>query len=366
MLGLYDIYNGRNNSGWVLSGIGLRMGFNLGFQLNPKSWYLKEESINDLTVSIRSRIYWGCFIVDHLLGLLLGRPATLQISDTTIQESEATPDIDWIAEYNFPGYDKIIDISNPLKNVVQLIVLTEDILHRVFFKKDPNLDTYNRQIIDWREKLPDPLKWDRKTLGRRASDPTRMMLVYYYYIVQLCLNRQFVRIPGNSSQEICHNATEDLYIAITSFTKVHGFQKCSILIVYASIISVSVILLGASEKAASNDVALSLHFNPETRRNFFAFMNVLKECSNTWKLSQRSFEMICQKLKKDYRIDYEKEYERQTSEITSIGKAPSYDSPGLKSQHSDIQYNSFGGPPLFVSTDFDWESLFPGCKDENE
>lgn len=382
LLGLYDIYNGRNNSGWILTGIGLRMGLNLGFQLNPKSWHLQNnESVNDLTVSIRSRIYWGCFIVDHLLALLLGRPAALQISDTTIQESQATPDIDWIHDYSFPGYSSIIDISNPLKSMVHLIVITGANLHKVFYESSPDksgiLLKSNREIVQWKSKLPNSLNWTNDSLEERAQDPTRMMHIYYYYIVQLCMNRPFIKTDSNS-WETCRSAISDLSLAITGFTECHGYQKCSILMVYASIISVSTILLFTSKKTDSTH-SFSLTLDPTMRRNFFTFMTVLKKCSKVWKLSLRSFDMISNKLKSDYNLSYENEYRQFVSENNKDNSIPTVSSTSSNetnidvgivqedicspsSRYGELLYNSFGGPPLFMNSDFsssDWESLFP-------
>ena len=66
LLAFYDICNGQNSSGWMLSGCAMRMGYDLGFQLNPELWFVKSKGENNtinnlskLDVEIRSRIYWG-------------------------------------------------------------------------------------------------------------------------------------------------------------------------------------------------------------------------------------------------------------------------------------------------------------------
>lgn len=362
LLGLYDIYNGRNNSGWMLTGIGLRMGFNLGFQLNPTTWRLRE-SVNELTASIRSRVFWGSFVVDHLLGLMLGRPALLQISDTTIQESEAIPDIDWIDEYNFPGYNKIIDVSSPLRQVVHLIVITEEVIHDIFYSERrpiecvPMLARHNARIQEWRDNLPKDQAWTYTSLQERSRDPTVMMLPYYYYIAQLCVNRPFIHTASESAR-ICQSVTTDLQIAISSFTRVHGCQKCSILLIYAAITAISVILLSSQQ------------LDQKWRPAFFTFMSTLKKSAKTWKLAQKSYEMVVAKLQRDHGLDYEKEYQQWSlakspvsseSDASPIQRQPDVDQALPMSRYDDFLYNSFGGPPLFMSSDFstEWETLFP-------
>ena len=387
LLGLYDIYNGRNNSGWILTGMGLRMGFNLGYQLNPKSWKVSgtKNNVSDLTISIRSRIFWGSFVLDHFVSLLLGRPALLQISDTTIQESEATPDIDWIGEYTFPGYSKVIDISTPLRSIVRLLVLADDVLHKIFFTVGQRvnlLQESNDKIAGWRDSLPDSLVWDSVSLRTRATDPTRMLHIYYYYIVQLCLNRPFVKVDNACSSEVCDNAIADLYVAIKAFTGTHGYHKCSVVIIYACIISVSVILLSASKKSDenSNDESsmLLLCLSDAQKEHFFTFMDTLHRLSKTWNLSRKSYEMISHKLSKDYGLNFYQQYKiyqqesRNSSSSSSLGTPESgevnhngvftdyQDSTSI--DYAELLYNSFGGPPLLMNPDIvstDWESLFP-------
>lgn len=383
LLGLYDVYNGRNNTGWILTGVGLRMGFNLGYQLNPKSWKVSgtNDSVSDLTISIRSRIFWGSFVLDHFVALLLGRPATLQISDTTIQESEATPDIDWIDEYSFPGYSKVIDISTPLRSIVHLLVLADDVLHKIFFTDEHRiglLQESNDKITRWRDGLPDSLVWDSASLTSKAVDPTRMLHIYYYYIVQLCLNRPFVKVGDACSSRVCDSAIADLYVAITTFTNTHGYHKCSIVIVYACIISISVIMLSASKKSDDNNTLL-LSLSSIQRTYFFTFMETLHHLSNTWNLSRKSYDMISHKLAKDYGLNFDQQYKIYQHDFRDNSSSSSFSTldNGEMGQNNDILagyqnypdieygellYNSFGGTPLLMNPDIaatDWESLFP-------
>ncbi|GME86801.1 hypothetical protein B5S29_g594 [[Candida] boidinii] len=373
LLGLYDIYNGRNNCGWMLSGNAIRMGFNLGFQLNPKSWYLntKSKELTEMDIGIRSRIFWGTYVADHFIGLILGRPSLLKMTDSTIQESIRMPDIDWIDEYSYPGLNgkpEVIDVSNPLKSIVKLISITEGMLQEVFIqntaydskkingginkrannssggtingifnantntessktnklnhsinstqklllmKKLELLKKYNNKIIEWRENLPDILKWDQNTLLLTGNDPTKMSLRYYYYMVLLCLNRPFIEVSRknkedeellNDSFNICLDTIEDLYISINAFVKNHGFNKCSVLIVYSSILSISVILLSCGQI----DILDYLKKNKTIEKIFYGLMNVLKHCSKIWKLSEKSFIMIKTKLIKDFKFDLNK------------------------------------------------------------
>lgn len=77
-LAFYELGNGENQLAWYFSGLAIRVGYDMGFQLDPKVW-ITEDSIHenqvlsDSELEIRSRIYWGCYIADHFICLILGR-----------------------------------------------------------------------------------------------------------------------------------------------------------------------------------------------------------------------------------------------------------------------------------------------------
>lgn len=328
LLAFYDICNGSNSSGWMLSGNAMRMGFDLGFQLNPEVWFLKpHDDLSPLDVAIRSRIYWGSYMADHFISLLLGRPSLLKISDATIPETDDLPDLEWIDEYMYldPRKDnskKNTQISNPLKNVIKLINISDSMLVDIFTRSEEDhdrnnddldlmsrmkkLSEYNTQIMKWKESLPKDLAWDKIYLQETADDPTLLCIKYYYYILVLCLNRPFVGISKHDVEKhhlspaiICAEAIEDLYVAIRRFKKTHGLRRASIFIVYCTILSISVILLTNK----------STQLVDKTQERLEFFMDVLHGCSRTWKLAEKSYKLI--KIKLQYSHNKESDTNKQ-------------------------------------------------------
>jgi hypothetical protein len=317
LLAFYDICNGFNSSGWMLSGNAIRMGYDLGFQLNPEVWFVKsKEDLSPLDVAIRSRIYWGSYTADHFISLLLGRPSLLKMSDASIAETNDLPDLEWIDEFTYSGLLKkqkkehrkdVSYISNPLNNIIKLINISDNMLNDIFTKSEVDdndevdltsrlakLYSYNSQIRKWKEGLPEDLQWDRNTLRQSADNPTLTCIRYYYYILLLCLNRPFLGLLKNkhdldhslSPIIICSEAIEDLYVAIKQFNEVHGLRRVSIFMVYCSILSISIILLTNTSKQLIDQKKEKLQF----------FMNVLHGCSKTWKLAEKSYKLIKIKL----------------------------------------------------------------------
>lgn len=393
LLGLYDVYNGRNNSGWMLTGDGLRMGFGIGFHLSPENWLVgKNEEVNPITISVRSRIYWGSFMADRFLGLILGRLSFLKMDESTIPASFNMPAIETIDEYTYPGtsgYERAsyIDISNPLKSIMKLVEISDAMLHELFSKdsdverKLELLEMYNEKIIDWRQKLPSIVQWDRATLTNHGHDPTKMFMRYFYYIVLLCLNRPFVEVSNaaalkdtTNALKICETAIDEIHQAILCFVTHHGFRHCSILVVYSSIICISIILLSTTGGDMSG--------NPMFEECFFDFMTLLKLSSPTWKLSERSYLKIRSTFHSEFKRNYETELSNflqrkqdQNSSFLIPGNSiisvsgepgervsPAYSDSVLDNEFANLmEFGGFGGPPVFMNGDLsEWETFFLG------
>lgn len=64
----------------------------MGFQKDPKNWISYDASLTtDEDVEIRRRIYWGCYISDKLISLILGRPVFLYYDDAEVEPMEQQP-----------------------------------------------------------------------------------------------------------------------------------------------------------------------------------------------------------------------------------------------------------------------------------
>lgn len=393
LLGLYDVYNGRINRGWILSGDAFRMGVGIGFHLSPKAWLINQkEELSGFTVSIRSRIFWGSLIADRFLSLILGRPFLLNTEDASIPTSINMPAIEWIQDYTYPGPSDIkqanyIDISNPLKCLINLVSISDEILSKVFSsgQKDESrkslyrldlLGHYNEKIFNWRRSLPAIMQWNAEDLHIQGHDHTIMFMRYFYYMVLLCLNRPFIEetkefFDSKNARQVCEAVIKDIHTSIRSFIGNHGFQRCSFLILYSSIMCVSIILLLSSandltEKSSLQDL-------------FFEFMTVLKLSSLTWKLCERSYNKVRKTLRDEYSLNYDELFSKFiemkqledsgflahnnsiVSMVSTEEKNLYTDCPsGGESNFSNLEeLVGFGGPPVFTTSEGnDWSFLF--------
>lgn len=382
LLSVYDIGHGHNSSGWMLSGCGIRMGFDLGFQLDPTVWlHGSGEHLSDMNIATRSRIYWGCYFADHFISLVLGRPSVLKISDSSLPETVYLPDLDWIADYTYlgPGADPndkatIIDVSDPLKYLVRLISISADMLQDVFTRdgnhsfdwKDrvEKSQHFNNIILQWRSLLPENLQWNRELLELSGENPTKMFLRHYYYILLLCLNRPFLEAANQRrfelpSASICDEVIDDLMISTERFRAVHGLKKCPIFIVYCSILCLSVLIISSLKRGLQADIGSKIEF----------YLNALKDSSEVWPLAEKSFQLIRAKLETTFKVQVWISTEGVKITLPSL--------PKTDAEHNIIHFlngeqngsidelvgNSelFGGPPLLLTSELpnqEYEDLF--------
>ena len=68
------------------------MAQDLGVQDDPSHYMASDKSTLSLEdIEIRRRIYWGCYISDKIISMMLGRPALLSDSDAGVEITARLP-----------------------------------------------------------------------------------------------------------------------------------------------------------------------------------------------------------------------------------------------------------------------------------
>ncbi|CAH6723373.1 activatory protein Cha4p [[Candida] jaroonii] len=340
-LAFYDLGRGELASGWLLSGLAFRMGHDIGFELDPQDWNvsppLPKRSNSDINSAnatytssglivkstredvyrnypfeigkLRSRIYWGSFVAERLICLVMGRSPTLKLTDVTIPDSQDIGDLTGIEDFIF--YDNASDRQYAcrafycLRAVVALLILSDDILNKVFgsatngVKRSEILTSYNLKLLKWKESLGKELFWNKSILKKTAHNELYMGPRYTYFIIMLSINRPFISMAALGSKninldvikmplEICDDVIDDLEIVIKALLyQQETYQSfCPhILSVYAIVLSISVLLWRFK---ISEDIKFKT--NISTKINFF--FNFLEKCSEIWTLANKPVEIF--------------------------------------------------------------------------
>ncbi|CAA21229.2 DNA-binding transcription factor [Schizosaccharomyces pombe] len=308
-LGYYDIGMGNTSLGWLLSGLAFRMGQDLGFQLNPENWYIDNSpAISSADSDIRRRVFWGSYVADKFIGFIMGRPTMLKRSDASIPGSNQLPEFAGLEEFklNVTDYMSLTDFSvcDAVALFVDLSDIADSILLNMFSPTSKNratnincvlsnLGKYNLELMNWHYKLPDTISWRTIDL-KKDRIPNLCAVSLYYHLIRICLNRPFLsrkEVTANdlTPKTICTDSINEIVTVIRAHRTANGLRYSTLYIVYAAIVSCSVILL--LRDMCTDSELLTLN------NDMMFFIEVLKECSQTWKLAQRSIVLIENTLK---------------------------------------------------------------------
>jgi hypothetical protein len=245
LLGVADLHRADLNACWLHIGMGLRIGFNIGFHLAP------DYKVHRVSKLFKSRIYWGCFILDHFVSTVMGRTRTtmLRVDESTIEESGKVPDLEWIAEFNPQTMgNRIIDVSTPLKSIVKLIAMTS--------AAENTGIAVVRSALNWRAQLPSELQWTTEDLRVRAATPPESVHVFYFYTVVLAATREQMTTTTTTTTTptistmtnsmlheiavVASDCVDAVAAALDAFTARHSAARLSILPLYCGMLAVDV------------------------------------------------------------------------------------------------------------------------------
>lgn len=245
-LSFYDVAKAENPMAWYLSGLAFRISHEIGLHLNPEAWnHVYEDELTRMDYAVRSRIYWGCYIADHLMSVLFGRSTTLRMSNSSVPETDELPDIETgIEDYIFkPGVPT--QWVNPLKKLIYLSRISEVFATKIFAQTDSleqrcdYLVKFNQEMHNWRTVLPSDIKWDKKYLENLESfDPTVMYMWFHYYIVLISYNKPFIS-ELDESKNLVETYIEELYLLFNVWKKNYpSYERCDLYMIYSAILCV--------------------------------------------------------------------------------------------------------------------------------
>lgn len=355
-LAFYDLGRGELTSCWLLSGLAFRVGFDFGFELDPKDWNVTFNktpkarstrtsiaySLSDFSSSassnaslnqsrenlyqdypfdicqVRLRIYWGSYVADRFICLVTGRSSTLKLVDVTIPDTQDIGDLTGIEDFIYYDLTSSKQYAcrafHCLKAVVELLNLSEDISMKVFGPTiEPGTNRFdlttefNLKLLQWKQNLGTELFWNKSILKRTAHNELYMGPRYTFFIIILSINRPFVSMialtasknptfANSTSVKICDDIIDDIEIVIKALkfheTKYKVF-KPHILVVYSTILTISVLLW---KFKIAKDVSEKNAIIAKVEL-FFEF---LKKCSSIWTLAVNPVSVFHKKIEALY------------------------------------------------------------------
>jgi len=178
------VSNGKQSAGWNLCGLGYRMVIDLGCHLGfPQRHDMAPSRATAIQHEMRTRIYWGAFLMDKFQSLYLGRQPALRSSEARVSKTlldhyeeleNWSPYVDPIATPtsthigSFVGPRTIHAITTfqaliPLGEIASLIATTFYSVNSVKKSSEHLMKAKHAvqtELDDWLDKLPQHLHLD--------------------------------------------------------------------------------------------------------------------------------------------------------------------------------------------------------------
>ncbi|KFA81984.1 hypothetical protein S40288_04364 [Stachybotrys chartarum IBT 40288] len=225
LLLLGSTYNarGETSKGWLYSGYGLRMVYDLGLHLDPTETTDAPEEIE-----IRRRVFWGAFICDKLQSLYLGRPVAINVRDSrvsyelfdTYEEMELfMPPASMGAAIISPMPIRSVSTFQQLcllSKIMTMIINTFYVIGATVSNAQSSLQSVEAALQQWKDNLPAELEFSPWASRQADRQPPNVMILHsLYYTLLILLHRPFIsdghmRAAGfpSRSWERCSEASQ--------------------------------------------------------------------------------------------------------------------------------------------------------------
>ncbi|EME41414.1 hypothetical protein DOTSEDRAFT_176530 [Dothistroma septosporum NZE10] len=203
ILGDLEVGVGRDNVGWIYSGIAMRLCYDLGLQLDSRNAGLSQREVD-----IRRMTLWACVISDRYWSLFLGRPLTMKSMDLEIYS--LTDQFERLGTCTPAGVEKSLH-TRIYEALIELMEIAGKIVEHAEFRRQhdpgsgPDQQAYftmaslDRELHNWLSRLPANLRY---TDDNRSNAPLSFYLLHQQYHTNLILlHRPFARYDDGAGVE---------------------------------------------------------------------------------------------------------------------------------------------------------------------
>ncbi|RKK70601.1 hypothetical protein BFJ69_g11676 [Fusarium oxysporum] len=218
LLGDLECGVGRDNTGWMYSGMANRLAFDIGLHLDCTS------SMSEQDTKIRNMVMQACVIYDRYWGLFLGRPLAIKSQDVDLLSNRFSqlasfgldaPKMDLTSEI----YEQLIELMELAGRIVEIRDLSNSsqVAEQTgaFATNEAEENRYlqvinlDRQLQNWYRRLPDRMAW--KPSNVKTAPYSFFLLHQQYHVTMILLHRPWAKygsISGDSSSTESHPSPE--------------------------------------------------------------------------------------------------------------------------------------------------------------
>ncbi|KAF5249556.1 hypothetical protein FANTH_5149 [Fusarium anthophilum] len=290
LLGLREIATDKEALGWMYCGMAARMAFNLGLHLDRSHWVDTGHITKD-EAEVGTIVWWGCYVLDKLFNIGLGRPSTIQEHEI----SAKLPSMDHGAEYESwhsespIGEPIVFPRSHQVSNVratVQLFRVTSSALDEIYRPGSQHVKSRIMElvtkthvnIIEFQINLPSCLRLSPSPLA--PTLPHIYLLHLQIHVAIILLHRPFVGVQRKTLDPGSFHPSTGLY------SKHYTLRRIPISAIHCAF-TASIILLLETTSIDSKDRDRSI-------ASLKVLAEALTDMSAAWAWSQRALLAIRQ------------------------------------------------------------------------
>ncbi|CAH0000011.1 unnamed protein product [Clonostachys byssicola] len=212
LLGDLECGVGRDNTGWMYSGMANRLAFDIGLHLDCRTDGMPEQEVCTRRMVMRAAV-----IYDKYWALFLGRPTSIKSQDISMEL--LSDKFSLLTSEYLPsplGQNMVTDIYEQLIELMELagrIVETRD--SRGLRKVDPNnyfsmteaednaylhVVNLDRQLQNWYRRLPDHLAW--KPANIKTAPYSFFLLHQQYHVSMILLHRPWAKYDTGDGSSV--------------------------------------------------------------------------------------------------------------------------------------------------------------------
>ncbi|KAH7175168.1 uncharacterized protein B0J16DRAFT_273897 [Fusarium flagelliforme] len=214
LLGDLECGVGRDNTGWMYSGMANRLAFDIGLHLDCTS------NISEQDTKIRNMVMQACVIYDRYWGLFLGRPLAIKSQDVDSLSSRFSQLVSF--GFDAPKLDLTTEIYEQLIKLMELAGLIVEIRdltssnraveqNGMYAPNEAEENSYlqvinlDKQLQNWYRRLPDRMTW--KTSNVKTAPYSFFLLHQQYHVTMILLYRTWAKygsISGDNASTGSH------------------------------------------------------------------------------------------------------------------------------------------------------------------
>ncbi|KAL4890665.1 fungal-specific transcription factor domain-containing protein [Aspergillus ambiguus] len=211
LLGDLEVGCGRDNVGWLYSGMANRLCFDIGLHLDATDLGLSQREMD-----IRRMTLSACVVYDRYWALFLGRPTALKIDDLEIYQLSEQFNTLGTSPAATPPKTLESEIYHALMELMELSGKITEIMNKVA-KRNPTLDHHvyirmsalDRELEAWYMQLPRALQYTTENV--QTAPFSFFLLHQQYYSTMILLHRQFAHY-----EELVEDESNSLFNGETS------------------------------------------------------------------------------------------------------------------------------------------------------